>query len=279
MGAARGLADGRVRFVGWLDRWLGSGRPAFDGTTGRPPSGNGASSFHLYGDLPAGHWVGAEAVIEVVEPPAVDALYFWALQVNFVDRGRETGGAHFGLQQFSAHPGGTAVNWGGYRTGGGELPGSVSALPSGPGNVNTRDYHWVAGRRYRYRVVACPGEGREGTTAWRGSITDLESGEETVVRDLWAAGDRIAGPMMWSEVFAACDDPSVMVRWSDVSVIGADGSPAPVTSFGVNYQSRADGGCAITDSTVSADGQAIEQRTNTPRTTPQGARLVLRPPR
>ena len=261
--------------MGWLDRWLGAGAPPFDGTSGHPPSGNGASSFHLFGELPAGQWVGAEVVLEVLEPPSIEALYFWALQVNFMDGGRETGGAHFGLQWFSAHPENAAVNWGGYAAGGGELSGSTSLLPSRANNVNTRDFLWVAGQAYRYRIIACPAGGPKGITAWRGSITDLDSGHETVVRDLWAAGDHIAGPMMWSEVFAACDDPSVMVRWSDTCVIAADGTRAGVERFVVNYQSRSDGGCATTNSSVSIDGRGLEQRTNTRRRTPHGATLAL----
>ena len=35
--------------------------------------------------------------LEVVEPPAVDELYFWALQVSFFEGGRHTGAAHLGL--------------------------------------------------------------------------------------------------------------------------------------------------------------------------------------
>lgn len=249
--------------------------PAWDGTTGSPRSSNGASSFHLFWDLPAGPrlWVGAEATIEIVEPPAVEKLYFWAMQVSLTDgRGREGGGAHFGLQWFSAHPEATAVNWGGYRPGGGELDGSVSALPSRPRNANTRDYRWQPRRAYRYRVIldaAAPAPA--GLSAWRGEITDLETGVTTVVRHLWAAGDRVTSPMVWSEVFADCDDPSVVVRWSDLALIDEAGGRAPVDSVTINYQAPGDGGCVTTD--IAVEAGAFVQRTATARLTPGGSRL------
>ena len=218
--------------VGWLQRLLGGdpdgARPRWDGTTGRPTSSNGASSLHLFWSLPPTRpSVAVEAVLEIVEPPTVPALYFWALQVGFAGPRGDGGGAHLGLQWFDRHPGSTAVNWGGYRSGGGELDGSVSDLPSTAGNVNTRDYGWQPGRRYRLRVERA-GEGPGGTTAWRGSVTDLHTGVATVVRDLWAAGDHLVSPMVWSEVFAACDDPSTSVAWSDLAVIDAEGTRTPV---------------------------------------------------
>ena len=116
------------------------------------------------------------------------------------------------------HPGSTAVNWGGYRASGQELHGSDSALRSATGNPNTRDFSWSPGRPYRLsieRVVAAAGGPvPAGVTAWRGSVQDLHSGEDQVVRDLYMEGDSIVGVTMWSEVFARCDDPTVSVRWS-----------------------------------------------------------------
>src|SRR4051794_30570994 len=68
-------------------------------TKGFPASSNGASSMHL-------EWDGApvatrevSAVLEVLDAPSVQQLYFWALQVAFVDRaGHPVGEAHLGLQ-------------------------------------------------------------------------------------------------------------------------------------------------------------------------------------
>ena len=265
-----------------------SARPTWDGTSGRPPSGNGASSFHLAWDAGAGPWRAVDVTFEVVDPPAVDRLYFWALQVSFVDgTGRAAGGAHLG-PQWCTNPTRPAVNWGGYGAGGGELTGSTSHLPSSWNNANTRDYDWVPGRPYRLRVAPAAAEGQaaapNGTTAWRGTITDLDSGVVTAVRDLWARGDRLTSPMVWSEVFADCDDPSVTVRWSDVTVEGLDGTRTPVRHVRVNYQSLADGGCRSTNSSVdvrsddSHSGDAVRspaflQATSVSRTTAQGARL------
>jgi hypothetical protein len=190
------------------------------------------------------------AVLEIVDPPQVDRLYFWALQASFVDdRGQRLAGAHLGLQWHPQHPGGTAVNWGGYHDGGrsGELSGiAPSALPSATGNVNTRDFAWRPGTPYRLTLDV------DGT----GAVTDLTSGERTVVRRLDVGGAHaLASPVVWSEVFARCDDPPTTVRWSDLD-------PAPRTTQ-VTYQSFADGGCTNTRTDV--EGGSYLQRTNAER--------------
>src|SRR5437868_511674 len=113
---------------------------------GEPPSGNGASSFHLFWELP-GEFVAVSADLEVLRTPERPRLCFWALQADFTDHGRPGGGGHLGLQFHPNYPGGTAVNWAGYAASGRELDGSTSALPSALNNVNTRDLPWEAGRR------------------------------------------------------------------------------------------------------------------------------------
>jgi len=194
-------------------------------TSGFPTSANGASSMHLWWH-PSPTVERAAVDLEVVVPPAVDHLYFWALQASFTDgSGRRYGGAHLGLQWHPAHPGRTAVNWGGYAPAGGELDGSVSPFPSATGNPNTRDLPWEPGRPYRLAV-------RRDADGWVGTVDGVE------VRTLHAGGDRLAGLVVWSEVFARCDDPSVTVRWS-----GFDPVPAGLRA---TYQSTADGGCANT---------------------------------
>ncbi|UDY37799.1 hypothetical protein [Dermatobacter hominis] len=256
---------------------LGSGR-ALPGprTTGDPPSANGASSLHLRWELPprAAPLRQVAVTLEVVAPPEVDRLYFWALQADFADpSGRPAGGAHLGLQWHPQHPGSTAVNWGGYDATGRELDGSGSDLPSALRNVNTRDMAWSPGRPYRL-VIARHDDGAG--TVWRGSVTGPD-GAVTVVRDLYPAADRIVGVVMWSEVFARCDHPSVGVRWSDPSAVTLEGDPVAPGRLSVNYQSHAQGGCANTDSRV--DGAGVVQWTNAPRTTPQGAVLAVPDPR
>ncbi len=71
--------------------------------TGPPRSANGASSFHLFWEIPeqvasppgsGAGLVEVSAVLEVLEEPQTKALYFWALQVDFVARGRVWGGGH-----------------------------------------------------------------------------------------------------------------------------------------------------------------------------------------
>ncbi len=268
--------------------------PGPDGPTGRthgtPPSANGASSFHLRWafDPSTSQRTGdgfdsAAVTLEVVEPPTVPRLYFWALQADFADgHRRAAGGAHLGLQWHPQYRGSTAVNWGGYRAGGGELPGSTSALRSTLGNPNTRDLHWAPRRRYRLRISKVtaahhPTEpAPEGIVAWRGSVVDLDAGDQVVVRDLYVPGDRITGVTMWSEVFARCDDPSAAIRWSDPEVMTAEQRVLAPDALAVNYQSYSDGGCANSNSFV--DDVGVVQRTATERVTAQGARLEL-PPR
>lgn len=234
-------------------------------TTGYPASSNRASSFHLHwGGLPAGaRLVAVTAVLEVVVPPAVDELYFWALQVSFADRRGERGGAHLGLQWYPRHPGSRAVNWGGYRRGGGrELDGTASPLPSATGNPNTRDWWWEPGTPVRLTVAAA------GPGAWSGSVDGTE------VRRLHCDGDRLDRPMVWSEVFARCDDPAAVVRWSGFAARTDRGDVVRPDRALVTYQSEADGGCANT--TVVPDGDGVLQLTGTHRDVPAGRVLPLR---
>lgn len=239
--------------------------------TGRPPSANGASSFHLgWVDTPAAHSV--SVTLEILEPPRVPRLSFWALQADMAGPGGRVGGAHLGLQWHVGHPGSTAVNWGGYRSDGVELDGSRSSLPSATGNPNTRDLDWQPGRPYRLVVHRVEAPAPVGFVAWRGSVIDESSGFAVDVRDLYLPGDRIVAATMWSEVFAACDDPSAAVRWSDPRV-HTDGGDVAVTRVAVNYQTHQAGGCANTDSSV--DGHGLVQRTNTVRVTPQGTQLAV----
>lgn len=243
-------------------------------TAGEPRSSNGASSFHLRWDLAGTEELDrVEVTLEVLEPPTVDRLYFWALQVDVADAvGRAAGGAHLGLQWHPAHPGGTAVNWGGYDARGTVLHGSASDLPSATDNPHTRDLAWHARRPYRL-VVERAGDGPSGTTAWRGSVTDLTTGATTVVRDLYPAGDRIVGVVMWSEVFARCEHPTVAVRWSAPSARRVDGTTVVPDHVVRSYQSVADGGCTNTASVV--DDVGIVQRTATARDHPVGTRLAV----
>jgi hypothetical protein len=117
------------------------------------------------------------------------------------------------------------------------------------------------------------GPAPDGLHPWAGDVTDLAGGTTTLVRELWAAGTHLAGPMVWSEVFARCDDPGARVRWSGLQLGDAAGGAHEVASVTVNYQSLADGGCVTTDSSPDATG--IVQSTGTTRITAQGARLAV----
>ena len=263
------------------------------------PAG-GASSFHLIWRLPgsarAARLVEVAAVLEVITPPSVPALYFWALQVDFVDEGGVWGGGHTGLQWNRRYPGGAAVNWGGYASrelGGKVLEGSVSDLTGFADDPNTVTYPWQPGRRYRLRVYRSP----DVPGAWRADVTDTRSEEVTVIRDLFparsrgqsflrrlfagggstsdsqAGGGYLTCPIVWSEVFADCDAPSVSVRWSDLQAVDEAGTVFRPDAVSVNYQSASEGGCPNTS--VTADDAGILQITNTQRIVEQGAILTV----
>ena len=204
--------------------------------------------------------VEVSVTIEVLTAPAVPRLYFWALQVGFSGGGA----AHTGLQWLPAGGGTPAVNWGGYAADGRELQGSVSELPSLDGNPNTRLWDWQPGVAHRLRVSRSPtGHG------WRASV------DATVVRDLFGSGEWLVSPIVWSEVFAACDDPSVVVRWSGFKAVDEAGATVIPDAVAVTYQSVADGGCSNTDAV--ADGDGVRQVTSAVRHTPNGAVLALSP--
>jgi hypothetical protein len=212
----------------------------------------------LLWELPVGLEVAEVAVTLLVpEFPAVSRLYFWALQVSSFDGAA----AHLGLQ-WGADPARRMrhVNWGGYGREGQELSGSRSSLPSSFGNPHTRDYDWEPRRPYRLRIAS----DREG---WAGWVND------TLVRHLDVRDGPLVSPMMWSEVFADCDHPSVTVRWSEPSVTTRSGQQFPVGAVLAHYQSLGDGGCTNTTSTV--DGDCFVQATSTARLTPPGTRLAL----
>lgn len=201
----------------------------------------------------------------MTQPPIVEHLYFWALQVSFPG----AGGAHLGLQWNRAFPSFGAVNWGGYTPDGGLLFGTESPLPSTPGDPNTRDYQWQPKRAYRLRVH------RATVGMWRGEVTDLATEETTIVRELLAASTFLAHPMVWSEVFARCDDAMVTARWSDFVVETERGDRLAPEGLVVNYQPDVDGGCANTTSVLDGRGGVL-QVTNSERTTRQRAALRLR---
>ncbi len=254
---------------------------------GPPRSSNGASSFHLIWNLPGGRDIGriveVAATLEIVEPPRVDSLYFWALQVDFADEhGVMWGGGHTGLQWNRRFPQRTATNWGGYASqgrGGSVLPGSVPELYAFPGDPNTMAFAWSARRPYRFRVYRSP----EVAGAWRASVIDVGSGDETVLRDLFHPGGPhgrhgkepgyLFRPLVWSEVFADCDAPSVVVRWNDLAAVTEEGAVLSPWAVTVNYQSHRAGGCANTS--ARSEGRGVLQMTNTPREVAQGQRLEL----
>lgn len=228
------------------------------GVLGKPQSGNGASSFHLYWKCPNVAYLQVNATITVTNPPTVPKLYFWALQVNFESDNRKQGGAHFGLQHHSQYQNNGAINWGGYFDLGGELEGTTSNLKSDLNNVNTRNYQWQSNIAYEYKIQ------KTSDGNWLGSITNLETGEQTHVRELFCDAEYITNPMVWTECFANHDDPSTTVAWSNLKAISTDGKEHKITSAEINYQKISDGGSANTNSYIHQS--SFIQQTNTQRT-------------
>ncbi|OFW61898.1 MAG: hypothetical protein A2133_03085 [Actinobacteria bacterium RBG_16_64_13] len=223
--------------------------------------------------------VEVSAVLEVLAPPRVQALHFWALQVDFVEGDEVWGGGHTGLQWNRRYPDGTAVNWGGYASaerGGGVLAGTGSSLSGFPDDPNTLALAWRPGRPYRLRIFRSP----ETPGAWRAAVDDLASGASVTVRDLLPPPDLarsegyLVRPIVWSEVFADCDAPSLTVRWSELTAVDDTGAVLRPAAVRVNYQFHHAGGCANTNSSVDQTG-GIVQVTNVARTTEQGALLEL----
>ncbi|NNC74235.1 MAG: hypothetical protein HKN93_01865, partial [Acidimicrobiia bacterium] len=220
---------------------------------GLPPSPNGASSMHLWWESGGVDAVRVSVDLEILEPPAVPRLYFWAIQASFVDSmtGRLHGGAHLGLQHHPAYPGSKAANWGGYAPDGSILDGTESALPSAPDDPNTRDFHWAPGLRYRLSIE------RAGDGQWRGVIEQPESDVRVIVRELVVSpsADSLTSIVVWTESFAACDDPPVAVRWSNFTSYSADGEATHPLSLRARYQAYRDGGC--TNTTAEPFGSAV----------------------
>ncbi len=231
---------------------------------------NGVSSFHAWwrGIDSADPFVQAAATLEVITAPTADRLYFWALQVTFHDGHREHGGAHVGLQWNPRHAGNTAVNWGGYGVVSDVtsiLPGTASALASTVDDVNTRDFAWRAGTPYRF-VVHRVADG------WAADVTDTGTGKTSRIRTLHCGGDRLTNPVVWSEVFAGCLDPSAVIVWSNLELVTRMGRTIRPTSVSLTFP--ADGACPNTD--TSGGNGVVVQTTNTARRGHDGQIISLR---
>jgi hypothetical protein len=246
-------------------------------TSGRPPSGNGASSFHLFWPSPPpchGAVHSVSATLEILTPPTSPDVYFWALQASFIDSltplspAPPAAAAHLGLQYNPSCTNSRGANWGGYDGDGAILAGTPLASPRPLPCGNTGDFAWEACRSYTLEI------GPRRADGWPGAVTDCATGVRTELRRLAAAGDALGAVMVWSEVFADCGAPAVAARWSRLRWRFVDGSAMDVPNVTVAYQKWEDGGCCNTESTV--DEVGVVQRTAVAeRRVRQGATLTM----
>lgn len=238
---------------------------------GKPTSASGASSFYLWWDIPYGERLTEVSVtLTVPRRPDLDRLVSFAIQGAFVKPGR--GSCHLGLQHHPRFPNRGAVIWGGYNSKGETLEGSESLLPSATGDPTTRDFFWLPDTPYQLTIER--GDERpEGTFPWTGSVTDLDSGERTVIRDIISQSPHLRAPVMYIEAYAPCDGPRFEARWSNAIVVLADSGVRAVSSMRVDYQPHAAGGCTNTNSSV--EGSAFVQRSGQLRTTKPGTTIRL----
>jgi len=239
--------------------------------SGAPTSANGASSFHLWWDVPYGErFTSASITLDVARQPDLDRLVFFAIQVAFVKPGG--GGAHLGLQHHPAFPDRSAVNWGGYDPHGALLEGTESPLPSVDDDPNTRDYLWSPGRPYQLTIDRATDADAD-IHRWRGTCTDLISGESVVVRELYNPGRYLRAPVVWIESFAPCDAPRFEARWSNATIVTEKGEVRSISRMRADYQHHAAGGCTNTNSFV--DGVSFVQRSGQLRSTKPGTTLSV----
>ena len=235
------------------------------------PQHTGPTSAHLWFDgVPSGPWRSVSATLQVIDEPTSAHLYFWALQASFTDAsGTAFGAAHTGLQWNPRHPDSRAVNWGGYAKTAdvsSVLEGSRSALPGIAGDENTRNFPWRSGVGYQFTIS-------HSEHGWRSTVVDTSTGEQTIIRDLFAAGDRLNGFVVWMEIFAPCDAPRTVVRWTDLAVVDeARGERREVRAVRTSFPDvRA--ACTNNDSRVGDSGWL--QLTNDRRTTATGVTLTI----
>ena len=235
------------------------------------PSHTGPTSAHLWFEgVPSGPWRSVSATLQIITEPSASHLHFWALQASFTDAGGAAfGAAHTGLQWNPRHPGGRAANWGGYaRTADTStvLDGTRSTLPGIPGDENTRSFSWTAGVGYQFTIS-------RGERGWRSTVVDTSTGERTVIRELFAGGDRLSGFVVWMEIFAPCDAPTTLVRWSDLAVADeARGAQHQVRSLRTSFPDVS-GACTNNDSRVDDSGWL--QLTNDRRTSRTATTLTI----
>ena len=110
-----------------------------------------------------------------------------------------------------------------------------------------------------------------GAVGWAATVTDLVTGSAVTIRELFAAGDRLGGFVMWSELFCSGSDPMTVVRWSQPEVVTGSGRRSGPTGLQVTFP----GGDEWRRLDVVVDDVGVRQITDSPRTMDH---LALVPP-
>jgi hypothetical protein len=238
---------------------------------GAPTSASGASSFFLWWDLPYGErLVEVSVTLEVTRRPEIDRLVSFAIQGALVKPGG--GSCHLGLQHNPRFPDRSAVNWNGYTASGDLLDSTTPGLPSVTDDIATRDFPWRQGVPYQFTIER--GEERsDGMFPWAGSITNLETGERELIRELVSGSPHMRAPVMYVESHAPCDGPGFEARWTNAIAVSLEGRVRSVRSMRVDYQPHAAGGCTNTNSFV--EEASFVQRAGQMRTTKPGTTIHL----
>jgi len=238
---------------------------------GPPTSASGSSSFFLWWDLPYGVPIVEVAVtLTVARRPDIDRLVTFAIQCAFVKP--DGGSCHLGLQHHPRFPDRSAVNWDGYDAKGDPLDATRPTLSSATNQDATLDFAWAQGVPYQFTIQRGE-EHDDGIFRWKGLVTNLDSGEREVIRELTNASPHMRAPVMYVESHASCDGPGFEARWSNATAVLLDGRVRSVRSMKVDYQPKAAGGCTNTNSVV--EGSDFVQRAGQMRTTKPGRTIRL----
>ena len=247
-----------------------------------------ASSFRLDWMPPITRWDESSVVLRPIVRPYGGVLWTCRITFRAVDDSVR-GTAEFGLESGSgfSNQSRTGCKWGGEDTvAASPFRGSLSTLGYGV-SPNRPNYQWQTAREYYLRVFKSPKQNylaeeldsgsnqAAGEIAWRFTITDLTTGEVTVVRDLLVPNCAVAGAMSDGSIgaedsntaHAPVADVPWDIRWSEPRA-----NQRLVASLTTNYSS---GGDSLDNTNSRAnDRVGFRQQSRTKRINASGVSLT-----